>query len=64
MRLLIAVGLLFALAGCETIEYQERCSQYGFVRRTDAYANCMQRLDMSREYRRVPRYDSPGYDYE
>ncbi|MCY1560058.1 hypothetical protein D9M68_971520 [compost metagenome] len=64
MRLFFAASLLLVLAGCETIEYQNRCSGYGFVPGTDAYANCVQRLDMSREYRRGRPYDAPAYDYD
>lgn len=64
MRLILAMGLLVIVAGCESIEYKNRCSEYGFIPGTDAYANCLQRLDMSREHRRERRYDSPAYDYD
>jgi hypothetical protein len=63
MRLFFAMGLLLVLAGCETMEYGNRCSEYGFVRGTESHANCVQRLDMSREYRRGGRFDAPQYDY-
>ncbi|CUX51545.1 MAG: hypothetical protein ACT6RN_17490 [Agrobacterium sp.] len=64
MRILIILCLLTVIAGCETVEQENRCSGYGFVRGTDAYANCLQRLDMSREYRFRRGYDSPMYDYD
>lgn len=64
MRILIILCLLTVTAGCETVEQENRCSGYGFVRGTDAYANCLQRLDMSREYRFRRGYDSPMYDYD
>ncbi len=64
MRLFIATGLLIVLAGCETVEYRNRCAEYGFVPGTDAYANCVQRLDMSYERRRGRDYDPPVYAYD
>lgn len=64
MRLFITMGMLIVVAGCETVEYGNRCSRYGFVPGTDGYARCLQRLDMSREPGRGGYYDSPAYDYD
>ena len=44
------------LSGCMTAEQQraadeERCRSYGFKKRNDAFAECMQRLDLDRRAR-------------
>ena len=61
MRIYFAIGLLVTLLGCETTDYRSRCSEYGFIRGTDAYSQCLQRLDMSDKdhLRRV--YQPPAY---
>lgn len=66
MRLLIlpVMGLAVLLSGCLTPEQQraadeERCRNYGFKKRNDAFAECMQRLDLDR---RARLRDGPYYD--
>ncbi len=51
-----AIGLAVLLSGCITPEQQrsadeERCRSYGFKKRNDAFAECMQRLDLDRRAR-------------
>lgn len=55
-RILPVVILAFLLSGCLTPEQQraadeERCRSYGFTRRNDAFAECMQRIDLARRAR-------------
>jgi hypothetical protein len=59
MRLwfLPVLALTALLAGCMTSEQQraadeERCRSYGFKKRNDAFAECMQRIDLDRRARR------------
>ena len=59
--------LAVLLAGCVTPEQQraadeERCRSYGFMKRNDAFAECMQRLDLDRRarLRSGPYYDGFG----
>lgn len=56
--LLIAAGLVAALAGCgldatlhrmDLATYQRQCSEFGFTPGTDAFAQCMQRQAAQRE---------------
>ncbi len=47
----VAFGLL--LSGCMTAEQQrtadeEKCRSYGFTRKNDAFAECLQRLELDR----------------
>lgn len=58
MRLSIwlAMGAAVVLSGCMTAEQQraadeDRCRSYGFTKRNDAFAECMQRLDLARRAR-------------
>ena len=49
--LLLTAALM--LAGCMTAEERRaadeaRCRSYGFVHRNDAFAECMQRIDLAR----------------
>lgn len=60
-QLVYLVVLVFALSGCSVIQslqritverYQRQCDQFGFVRGTDAYGQCMlqqQALDQASE---------------
>ena len=55
-RILPVVILAFLLSGSLTPEQQraadeERCRSYGFTRRNDAFAECMQRIDLARRAR-------------
>ena len=55
-RVLPVVMLAFLLSGCLTPEQQraadeERCRSYGFTKRNDAFAECMQRTDLARRAR-------------
>ena len=57
-RILPVVILAFLLSGCLTPEQQraadeERCRSYGFTRRNDAFAECMQRIDLARRARLI-----------
>ena len=50
------LALTVLLAGCMTAEQQraadeERCRSYGFNKRNDAFAECMERLDLDRRAR-------------
>ena len=54
--LLPVLALAVLLAGCMTAEQrraadEERCRSYGFRNRNDAFAECMQRLDLDRRAR-------------
>lgn len=54
--LLPVLALTVLLAGCMTAEErraadEERCRDYGFKKRNDAFAECMQRLDLDRRAR-------------
>lgn len=58
MRLwtLPVLALAVLLSGCMTPEErraadEERCRSYGFTKRNDAFAECMQRLDLARQAR-------------
>lgn len=63
MRYLYAFGIMMILGGCQSVEDGNRCSEYGFVRGTSAFAHCMQRIDMSRERRAERSMYAPIYDY-
>ncbi|MDQ6434750.1 hypothetical protein RB623_11905 [Mesorhizobium sp. LHD-90] len=61
-------GLLSLLSGCMTAEQQraadeDKCRGYGFRARTDAFAECLQRIDLARSARRYDddfdRWDRP-----
>lgn len=59
------LALTVLLSGCLTPEEQraadeERCRNYGFKKRNDAFAECMQRLDLDRRARL--RNDGPYID--
>jgi hypothetical protein len=54
--LLFVLALTVLLSGCMTSEQQhaadeERCHAYGYKKRNDAFAECMQRLDLDRRAR-------------
>jgi hypothetical protein len=58
------IGLAVLMSGCMTAEQrraadEERCLSYGFRPRTDAFAECLQRLDLFRraELRQDTIYD-------
>lgn len=58
MRLWVlpVLALTVLLSGCLTPEQQraadeERCRNYGFKHRNDAFAECMQRIDLARQAR-------------
>jgi len=59
----IAFGLL--LSSCMTVEQQraadeEKCHSYGFARKNDAFAECLQRLELDRRAAaRENRYIDP-----
>ncbi|WP_018239065.1 hypothetical protein [Ensifer sp. BR816] len=65
-RLLTLAALGLVLAGCQTMTAQERrardettCASYGFRRGTDAFATCLQRIELDRRAEsRAFRYDN------
>ena len=55
LKVLATVIVATLLAGCQTMTPEERraadeakCSSYGFKRNTDAFAACLQRIDLDR----------------
>ncbi|WP_183647465.1 hypothetical protein [Brucella daejeonensis] len=54
-KMLILLGAMGFFAGCTTMTPEQRraadeqtCRSYGFKARTDAFANCLMRLDLDR----------------
>ncbi|MFU0504070.1 hypothetical protein [Pseudaminobacter sp. NGMCC 1.201702] len=54
-RILPVLALVALVAGCTTMTPEERraadeaqCRSYGFMKRNDAFAECLQRLDLDR----------------
>lgn len=66
MRLLGLAAAGLVLAACQSMSPQERrardentCASYGFRRGTDAFATCLQRIDLDRRAEaRAFRYDN------
>ncbi|MGB3503032.1 MAG: hypothetical protein WBA44_15525 [Mesorhizobium sp.] len=55
MKRLMLIALVTGLAGCTTMTPAERrladeatCRDYGFTRKNDAFAECLQRLELDR----------------
>lgn len=55
LKVLAAVLVAALLAGCQTMTPEQRraadetkCSTYGFKKNTDAFAECLQRIDLDR----------------
>ncbi|TKT79061.1 hypothetical protein [Aquamicrobium sp. LC103] len=68
---LFAIGLAALLAGCTTITPEEQrardeaeCRSYGFTRKNDAFAECLQRLDLDRRAARRYRASMDPWAYE
>ena len=64
MRRLPVLALIVLLTGCMTPEQRHaadeaKCRSYGFEKRNDAFAECMQRLDL---YRRARLRGGPYVD--
>ena len=75
--LLASLGLLLTVAACQTTTPEERrardeaeCRSYGFTKRNDAFAACLQRIELDRraarrdDFRRIdpwPTYSRPIY---
>ena len=66
-RSLMMLAVTLLAAGCQTVTPEERrardvaeCRSYGFTKRNDAFAECLQRLDLDRRDARRDRlrYDS------
>lgn len=66
--------IAFSVSGCMTAEEQRaadeaKCRSYGFQKRNDAFAQCMQRIDLNRSANaRAALYDDyywrrPGFYY-
>ncbi|WP_337182735.1 hypothetical protein [Shinella sp.] len=54
-RLAVLAVTALVVAGCQTAEEarmadENRCVGYGFRPRTDAFAECLQRIDLDRRY--------------
>jgi hypothetical protein len=67
MARLLIVPLLLALSGCMTAEEQRaadeaRCRSYGFMHRNDAFAECMQRIDLARRAGRRSSVAADAWD--
>lgn len=75
-KALFLLGITSLLAGCVTMTPEQRraadeqtCRSYGFKARTDAFANCLMRLDLDRRADRrawqnqVDFYDTPMVIY-
>jgi len=69
-RLLLAAGLLSALAGCMSAAEirardDTRCRGYGFRPGTDAFARCLQNIDLDRsaDQRALLYGTGPGFGY-
>ena len=54
-RIFPALALALLMAGCVTTPEerhaadQAKCRSYGFTKRNDAFAECMQRIDLARQ---------------
>ena len=62
----LVVALVALCAGCTSMSPQERraadeakCRSYGFTKKNDAFAECLQRIDLDRraELRATPAFD-------
>ena len=63
-KTVMALALAAACAGCTTVEDlraadEAKCRSYGFTKKNDAFAECLQRIDLDRraELRRVSAFD-------
>ncbi len=69
MRPILLLLPVLLVAGCTTVTPETRraadearCADYGFRRGTDAFAACLQRIDLARQSdRRARLYDDPFY---
>ncbi|MET3793835.1 hypothetical protein [Aquamicrobium terrae] len=65
LRTTAVIVLGFLLSGCMTAEQQraadeEKCRSYGFTRKNDAFAECLQRIELDRRAAaRETRYIDP-----
>ena len=66
-NVLMVVALAALCAGCMTAEERRaadeaKCRSYGFTKKNDAFAECLQRIDLDRraELRAAPTFD-PWY---
>lgn len=65
-KMAIMAALAAISAGCTTMSEQDRraadeakCRSYGFLKKNDAFAECLQRIDLERraELRSTPAFD-------
>ncbi|MDX3925493.1 MAG: hypothetical protein QHC90_06750 [Shinella sp.] len=72
-KLIAVVATALLLTACQTMTPEERraadedkCASYGFRRGTDAFATCLQRIDLDRRAEsrslRYSSYDAWGWD--
>jgi hypothetical protein len=64
--LLLAIALTVLLGGCVTPEEQRaadeaQCRAYGFKHRNDAFAECLQRLDLDRRATRRDAFERDAW---
>ncbi|AWC25682.1 hypothetical protein CO731_05181 [Aminobacter sp. MSH1] len=64
IRIALVLACTTLLAGCVSSEEQrardeEKCRSYGFTKRNDAFAECLQRIELDRraEFRRRSEFD-------
>ena len=74
-RMVVTAALAALVAGCTTMTPEQRraadeekCRSYGFTRKNDAFAECLQRIDLDRraawrDESRFDRWDSPMVIY-
>ncbi|RIK85034.1 MAG: hypothetical protein DCC69_11945 [Hyphomicrobiales bacterium] len=67
---LAAIILLSLVAGCTTMTAEEQrradeetCRSYGFTRKNDAFAECLQRIDLDRRAARRAAFQRDAWIY-
>ena len=67
---LIPIVLVGALAACTTLTPEEQrradedtCRSYGFTRKNDAFAECLQRIELDRRAARRAAFDRDPWFY-
>ena len=67
---LVPIALVAALAACTTLSPEEQrkadedtCRSYGFSRKNDAFAECLQRIELDRRAARRAAFDRDPWFY-